>query len=275
MNDSAVEDRYRKAFAPRQYLRQYYSMPHLSRDDAALFGTLTAWLRSGSRQYATALDFGCGPTLHYSFAVAPCAAQIDLADYLPANLAEIQGWLDERPDSHDWDALLRGVIECGGDRPERLSERKLHYRSRVRRLLPCDLRLEQPIADGNPRYDLVTSFFCSECVAGSAPEWEVFLGRIIDLVGPGGDIFVAHMRSCSSYRVLGAWFGSVSVTEGDVVEVMMRNGYSSESIQVEVIDAPDWAEAGFDRIVVVGARGRSARTTSLVSNLTEVRGSDG
>lgn len=259
MGCNTDEDAYRQRFDPREYLRQYYSLPTLSRDDAAMLRTLSHWLRSSARHYERALDFGCGPTLHYSFAVAPWAAQIDLADYLPANLAEIRGWLDERPGSHDWDALLRGVIECEGERPERLSERKLHYRSRVHRLVPCDLRREQPLADRDPQYDLVTSFFCSECVAGSAPEWEVFLGRILDLVRPGGDFFVAHMRSCSRYRVLGDWFGSVSVTERDIAEVMVRHGYSSDAIQVEVIDAPDWAEAGFDRIVVVGARGRFAR----------------
>lgn len=257
MADSNANERYRTHFDPRQYLHQYYSLPHLAQDDAALFGVLTAWLRAGNRQFARALDFGCGPTLHNSFALAPWSAQIDLADYLPGNLAEIRLWLEERPDCHQWDSLLEGVLECEGTPRERLRERKSAYRSRVREVFPCDLRMDPPITKGDRRYDLVTSFFCAECVAGSVAEWEDFLGRIINLVAPGGDVFFALVRDCARYRVLGEWFASVPVTELDVQRVLMRHGFLSNAIETTVIDAPDWADAGFHQIVAVGARRRA------------------
>lgn len=256
MVDADGKDRYRQRFDPRNYLRQYYSLPHLSQDDAAMFRMLAAWLRRGVRQYATALDFGCGPVLHSSFALAPWAARIDLADYLQENLAEIQLWIDETPGCHDWDALLRGVLECEGRAPEQLPFRKQQYRSRLGEMLPCDLRLDPPIANRAEGYELVTSFFCAECVGTTVSDWEQCVARIASLVKPGGDAFFGVVRNCASYRVIDDWFASVPLTEVQVVAALVRTGFAPTCIETLVIDSPEWADAGFQQIIAVGARDR-------------------
>lgn len=188
-------DRYEIEFDPKQYLQQYYSLPQLAADDAELFRNLCGWLRQNGRQYATALDIGCGPTIHNSFALAPYVQRIDLADYLPANLVEIRKWLDAQSDAHHWDPLFHGVLEQEGTDPARLEERKLQYRSRIGELHRCDLRWPDPLGQ-RANYDLVTSFFCAECVASDRDEWEVMISRIISLVSStqsgGGGI---HCRS--------------------------------------------------------------------------------
>lgn len=225
-------------------------------DDAVLVRRLASWLRDRDRVHANAIDFGCGPTLHYAFVVAPWADHIDMADYMAANLDQVRMWIDERPGCHDWNPFLAQVLECEGSEADRLSDRKLLYRQRVRGLLPCDLRQEIPVSGGDPSYELVTTYFCSECVAATLQEWRDMFGRIIGLVAPGGDMFVACLRRSSRYRVMDRWFHCVPVTERDVEAELVRHGFAPESIQSEVVDAPDWVEAGFDQIVVVGARGR-------------------
>jgi hypothetical protein len=186
LTESADRDEYADHFNPREYLRQYYSLPQLAADDADLFRTLCGWLKQTGRVYPTALDVGCGPTIHNSFALAPYADRIDLADYLPANLVEVEKWLRTDPDAHDWKPLFRGVLEHEGTPLDRLEERTQQYRSKVTQLRHCDLRRASPL--GEPaQYDLVTSFFCAECVASDRDEWEMIVGRILDMVNTRTD----------------------------------------------------------------------------------------
>lgn len=246
MADPRNPDEYVDFFDPRRYLRQYYSLPQLAADDADLFRTFAAWLRNTGRTFATALDFGCGPTIHNTFAVAPYAERIDLADYLPANLAEVRKWLDGAADAHDWDALFRGVLACEGTDATQLDARKALYRSRVGALRLCDLRRRDPL--GEPaQYDLVTSFFCAECVAGTTAEWQTMIARILGLLRGGGAAFFAAMREC----VLGRWFPATPITERDLADALHRHG--ATAVEATSVPAPDWAEDGFERICLVGA----------------------
>ncbi|WP_165226600.1 guanitoxin biosynthesis pre-guanitoxin forming N-methyltransferase GntF [Aquisphaera insulae] len=256
MADPDAEDSYR-AFEPRDYLRQYYSRPQLAADDARLFRSLCDWLRRTGRVFPTALDLGCGPTIHNTFAIAPYALQIDLADYLPANLGEVRKWLNEAPDAHDWDALFRDVLTCEGASTAELERRKALYRSRVSALLPCDLRCPNPL--GWPaRYDLVTSFFCPECVAKDRDEWGMVMSRVLGLVRPGGAVYFAAVGDAHRYAVLGRWFPCTPVREQDFREVLVRHNFDASSIAAQAVPAPDWVEDGFDHIILVNAtRGQS------------------
>lgn len=252
MADAADHDKYVEFFDPKEYLRQYYSLPQLAEDDADLFRILCAWLKQTGRTFATALDVGCGPTIHNTFAIAPYAERIELADYLPANLAENRKWLAGEADAHDWDPLFRGVLTCEGTDVSQLEVRKALYRSRVAALHPCDLRMPDPL--GTPaRYDLVTSFFCAECVAGTVDEWRSIMGRVLELVRPGGAVFFAAIRNAERYRVLGRWFPSTPITEHDFYDLLPRHGFPASAIVAQAIPAPDWADDGFDQICLVSA----------------------
>jgi hypothetical protein len=250
--DASGIDQYESSFDPTAYLRQYYSLPKLAADDETLFRNLCGWLRRTGRIYRNALDIGCGPTIHNSFALAPFAERIDLADYLDANLNEIRKWLECRPDAHDWDNLFRGVLECEETGANELENRKRLYRSRVANLLHCDLRSADPIgrSDG---YELVTSFFCPECVASSKDEWRAMMTEILRLVRPGGAVFFAAIRDAAHYEVLGKRFESTRIVESDYVDMLRTAGFRSDAIAAEAVPAPDWKDDGFDQILLVHA----------------------
>ncbi|MEJ7593821.1 MAG: guanitoxin biosynthesis pre-guanitoxin forming N-methyltransferase GntF [Planctomycetaceae bacterium] len=252
MRDPAESDEYADFFDPHEYLRQYYSLPQLAQDDARLFQSLTAWLKQQDRMFATALDLGCGPTIHNTFAIAPYVQHLDLADYLPANLAEIRHWLDDAPDAHNWDPLFRGVLQCQGVDANQLPARKALFRARIGKLRHCDLHWGEPL--GEPmQYDLVTSFFCVECVADSTEQWQSFMSRLLGLVRPGGAIFLAAVRNAERYRVLGRWFRTVPINEYDLKQIMIEHGFSPPLIHAQAVPAPDWADDGFDHICLVSA----------------------
>jgi NNMT/PNMT/TEMT family len=234
--DSA--DTYRRHFDPRAYLQQYYSLPQLAEDDADLMRALTGWLRESGRTYRDAVDVGCGPTIHNTFAIAEYVEHIDLADFLPGNLAEIRKWL-RGEDAHDWDPLFRGVLACDGQGPEKLAARKELYRSCVRELLHCDLRTDEPLGSART-YDLVTSFFFfAECVASTKEQWRAIMERLLKLVRPGGSVFLATVRNCSRYAVLDGWIPATPVVEEDLTAALIGNGFDPGSIRVDAFWAPD------------------------------------
>ena len=258
MPDATSRDQYVAHFDPQRYLSQYYSHHQLAADDAELFRIMSSWLKSIGRVFDSALDVGCGPTIHNTFAIAPYARRIELADFLPANLAEVRKWLDDAPDAHDWDPLFRGVLECQGVETSQLEARKALYRSRVSALRSCDLHKPNPL--GQPQeYDLVTSFFCAECMAASREEWEEWeeweeiMRRIFRLVKPGGALFIATVGNCSAYAVLGTWFRVIPVGVDDFRALLPRHGFPLAGIEAHVVPAPDWAEDGFDHICLIGA----------------------
>jgi hypothetical protein len=245
-----IKDEYGEFFDPQRYLRQYYSLPQLAVDDAELFRNLGQWLRNTGRTYENVLDIGCGPTIHNSFAIALYANRIELADLLAANLAEVKKWLDGDTQAHDWDALMRGVLECQDEDPCRLAERQALFRSRVVALRTCDLRAKNPFGN-TMRYDLVTSFFCPECITQTKSEWEVVMHRVLDLVEPGGAVFFAALRNCRQYAVLGRWFPTTPVDERDFLALLSSRGY--DAMRAEATPAPDWRDDGFEHILLVSA----------------------
>jgi hypothetical protein len=91
-------------WVPREYLTDYYRV--VEPDERATIAFFVDALRHAEPDQPVLL-FGVGPTLHHVFLTAGAAAEIHLADYLPANLREIERSVDE--------ADLRRVLEPGFD----------------------------------------------------------------------------------------------------------------------------------------------------------------
>jgi len=234
-------------FDPREYLRQYYTLPEVSDDEAAIFRFIAEKF-AGVPVVDCGLEFGCGPTIHHAFGLANAAREWHLAEYLPGNRDEVQKWLTAAADAHDWDPQLRGILEIEG-RPAELESRKALLRERVSELLPCNLFRDPPIDE--PRgYDLVTSFFTAECLGGTMAEWETYMARILKLVNPGGTALFAALRNASRYSVLGRWFATTPVNEADFARVFAFNGFDESTIDSRGVPITAWAEEGFDSIVL-------------------------
>lgn len=245
------------AFDPRAYLRTYYTRAELEADEVVLFRALGGWLRQLGRTFPAAMDLGCGPTLHHTFAVAPFVGRLDFADYVLANRNAVRAWFAGAPDAHDWQPLFRDVLRVEGTSPDELAARTALYRSRLGDIIPCDLRRPNPLTHPHinalASYDLVVSFFCVECVAADRDDWRAVTGRVLDLVRPGGAAFLASLRDRSRYRVLDRWFPTVPVTEHDFADLLRARGFDPASVAADAVPAPAFAADGFDHIIL--ARG--------------------
>jgi hypothetical protein len=122
-------------------------------------------------------------------------------------------------------------------------------------VVPCDLLRPNPLGIA-AIYDLVTSFFCAECVTQDRTEWEQVVSRLAGLVAPGGTLFLAAMRATHAYAVCGQWLPVIPVTEEDFPPILVREGFETTSIVAEAVAVPDWADEGFEAIVVIRASKR-------------------
>jgi SAM-dependent methyltransferase len=249
-------DIYEQLWSAQEYLRQYYTTDYVADDERANFEVMIAWLQQSQRVYQRCLDFGCGCTLHHVMPLVPYVEEIHLADYLPENLVEIQKWLDDRPDAHNWDVYLREVLALENDQSSQaddLSSRKQELRNKITTLKLGNVLREHPLSDTST-YDLVTSFYCVEAVTSSKEEWRLLMSNLCRLVAPGGSLFLSVMRNCQFYKVMENRFPVAPVDKADLIDVLLENKFEPSQTEVQVVQIQEWADQGFDGICIVKAQ---------------------
>jgi NNMT/PNMT/TEMT family protein len=236
-------------WVPRDYLTDYYSLVEPDeRETIAFFADAIEAAPVGE----PVLVLGTGPTLHHVFLAAPVASEIHLADYLPANLEEIERWLAADPAAHDWRPFVRYTLECEGliaPTDEDVMRREELTRSKITRLLVVDARRPIPL---ERRYDTVISAYCADSATDDRAVWEIFMTNIVDLVAPDGLFITAALRRCRSYLVGDKRFPSANVDEYDVRRVLERRF----SPRVEVRHLQGHEAQGYSGVVLASAQRR-------------------
>jgi hypothetical protein len=236
-------------WVPRDYLADYYRVVEPDeRETIAFFVDSMKEAEPGK----PVLFFGTGPTLHHVFLAAPRASEIHLADYLPANLEEIERWRARDPAAHDWRAFVRYTLECEGvadPSEEDVARREELTRSKVTRLLEVDGRRPVPL---DQVYATVISAYCADSATDDRAMWETFMANITALVGPGGLFLTAALRRCSAYVVGGKRFPSAKVDEHDMRHVLAA-GFSPK-VQVRELEGHE--AQGYSSVVLARARRR-------------------
>jgi NNMT/PNMT/TEMT family len=238
-------------WVPREYLADYYSLVEPDeRQTIAFFVDAMKEAEPGR----PVLFFGTGPTLHHVFLAAPRASEIHLADYLPANLGEIERWRARDPAAHDWRAFVRYTLECEGvadPSEEDVARREELTRSKITRLLEVDGRRPVPV---DQAYATVISAYCADSATDDRATWETFMANITALVGPGGLFLTAALRRCTAYVVGDKRFPSANVDEHDMRHVLAR-GFSP---RVQVRELEGHEAQGYSGVVLARARRREA-----------------
>ncbi|GAA3389451.1 hypothetical protein GCM10020369_39620 [Cryptosporangium minutisporangium] len=243
-------------WVPAEYLAGYYRQ--VEPDEIATIAFLVEAVRRAP-QGRPMLFFGVGPTLHHVFAAAPVASEIHLADYLPANLREIQRWIDRDPAAHDWRPFVRHTLRCEsgerGEEPtsEQVTAREELARAKITALIQADARNPRPI---DRRYSAVVSAYCADSATADRTTWTVFMGHITSMVRPGGLFVTAALRRCRGYHVAGKLFPGADIDEDDVRAVLERD-FDVADGDVVVHEVPQGDVHGYSGIVLATARRRA------------------
>jgi hypothetical protein len=204
-------------WVPAEYLTSYYRT--VEPDEIATIAFFVNAMRRAERDQPV-LFFGVGPTLHHVFAAAEVASEIHLGDYLPANLAEIQCWIDREPGTHDWEPFVRYTLQCEGvncPTDEDVAAREDLTRKKITELSQVDARHPRTV---DRAYATVISAYCADSATDDRTTWKLFMHNITGLVRPGGLFVTAALRRCHGYIVAGKAFPSADVDEHDVRAVL-------------------------------------------------------
>jgi hypothetical protein len=243
-------------WSPREYLNQYYRTPVIPTDELAIFGFMLPYLRKLEGPVPCALDFGVGPTLHHEIALVPFAQELHLADYIVSNFSEIQKWLDNDAEAHNWDTYVKGILELEGQSnvdTTLIESRKALLRRRITKLFPGNVRDPLPLGF-ETSYPLVTSFYAAETVASNKQEWQQYMRNLSGLVAPNGILIISVVRQAEFYQVGDYFFPSANLNERDVSETLRGLGFDTGDEDVIVAPVEEWGDEGFNSIIV--ARGR-------------------
>jgi NNMT/PNMT/TEMT family protein len=102
---------FEQEWVPREYLDDYYRT--VEPDELKTIEFFVDAVRE-ARAGEPILLFGVGPTLHHVFLAAEKASELHLADYLPANLREIERWIERDATAHDWRPFVHYTLQCEG-----------------------------------------------------------------------------------------------------------------------------------------------------------------
>lgn len=243
---------YDQLWDPREYLRQYYSKDYIPDDEEAFYHRIIPYLKRTGRAFARAIDFGCGPVVYNLTPLAPWVEELHLADYLPGNLREIQKWLRGEDDAHNWDLNIRRALEIeSGDEVSRnaVESRKSLLRSKVTALKECDVRRDHPLGDGAV-YDLVLSAYCVDAATDSKQEWRRLMSNLLTLCADGGTVILLSARKSRHYKVDNKRFPNANVDEEDFAAALIAAGFDLRRASIEGVPIKDWADEGFDGIVI-------------------------
>ena len=242
---------------PRQYLADYYRT--VEPDERRTIAFFVDAIRD-ARPDEPILFFGVGPTLHHVFLAANTASEIYLGDYLPANLREIERWLERDPKAHDWRPFARYTLACEGSAEPseaQVTEREEATRAKITRLMQVDLRNPNPLGERSAEpYGTVISAYCADSATDDLATWQTYMRRIAGMVRPGGTFITAALRHSRGYRVGGNLFPSANVDEDDLQAVLQP--FFEEDLRIEACELTESSTKGYSSIILAQARHRCA-----------------
>lgn len=244
----------------RDYFKTYYSEVVLP-DEQAVLAYQIEVLKQAEHKFGRGLEYGCGPTLHRAIAASGYSFRIDMADWLPDNLAQVKEWLDADSGNADWNRFTHYILACEGDPAadmRRVERREEQTRKVIRNLQVSDARWRHPLGPERQEfYDLLISGFCIDAVSSDKRMWQRCMRNVLSTLSEGGLMIMHALHRCTAYKVGDRMFPGANLSADDMVASLVENGFSRASIDVQVMPCPENAAYGYSGILVASARKES------------------
>ena len=251
----------------QDYFKTYYSEVVLP-DEQVVLAYQIETLKRSEHTFGRGLEYGCGPTLHRAIAAARYAFRIDMADWLPDNLAQVREWVDSSSANTDWNRFTDYILsiesrespaagEGSGEAVDagRIQRREEQTRKVIRNLHVSDARWRHPLGPEKHRfYDLLVSGFCLDAVSSEKPVWHLCMSNVLSTLQEGGLLILHALHRCKAYKVGERMFPGADLSEDDLIASLLANGFTRRSMDVHVIPCPDNIQYGYGGILVASAR---------------------
>uniref|UniRef100_A0A8C3UTC8 Phenylethanolamine N-methyltransferase n=1 Tax=Catharus ustulatus TaxID=91951 RepID=A0A8C3UTC8_CATUS len=152
-------------------------------------------------------------------------------DFLAVNREELGRWVRGEPGAFDWSPFIQHVCKIEG-RGEPWQDKQRRLRQRLRRILPIDVHLPDPLgAPLHPRADALLSSFCLEAVSPDRASFVRALSHISNLLRPGGHAVLLGALGESFYLAGPARLPVVPLQESDVRDALAAAGFSLRELR--------------------------------------------
>ena len=240
----------------RDYFDTYYSEVVLP-DEQVVLAYQVEKLRRIEHKFGRALEYGCGPTLHRAIAAARYTFRIDMADWLPDNLSQVRAWVNATSANADWNRFTQYILGCEGESSDtrRIERREEQTRRVIRNYHLSDARWTHPLGpDARGFYDLLISGFCLDAISSDKGIWRGCMRNVLSMLHEGGLLILHALYRCKAYRVGERMFPGADVSEEDLYESLVDNGFERSGIDVQVEPCPENAPYGYAGILVASGR---------------------
>jgi len=233
----------------REYLETYYS--DLMGDTYETLNFLSRELKNDGRVYEKAIEFGAGPTLFGMLAIMPYMRSVDIAEYLPQNLKEIEKWVKNEEGAFNWQTATKYLLNINKHEITKtvIESYENDLRRKIKNLLPCDISKPKPLLDHNDKYDLLLSLFCADSCTDSKTEWMHYMHNLLNIVEPNGTILIGALKNCKSYRVGNKFFPCANISEKDIEQFLAEDRHIFDDVSIHIAPVPECADEGFSEVM--------------------------
>ncbi|XP_007259099.2 nicotinamide N-methyltransferase [Astyanax mexicanus] len=225
---------YQDHFDSRAYINIFFSSPEGHSDEKSLLvfvlDALSRTFSGGKYSGQKLVEVGSGPTIHSIISASEHFQEITLSDYAERNLEEIQKWLRNEEGCFNWNPVIEYICKLEKKSP---SEVEAKIRQRVKHILKCDVRLENPFHPENLKpADCVITSLCLEAACKDMQAYKKALAGLASLLRPNGALVMVGVLGESFYVVNQTRFSCLPLTEQNIKEYLKDVGFTVHEFEI-------------------------------------------
>ncbi|XP_017565506.1 indolethylamine N-methyltransferase [Pygocentrus nattereri] len=222
---------YQQHFDPRAYIDNFYSSPEGHADENFLIfvlDSLSKTFSAGRYKGQTLIEVGNGPTIHSVLSACEHFQEIVLSDFTDDSRQEVEKWLRNEEGAFNWKPVIQYVCHMEKRSP---SEVEAKVRQRVKQVLKCDVRLENPFHPQTLKpADCVITCLCLEAACRDMLEYKKALAHITTLLRPAGVLVMVGVLEQSFYFVNQTRFSCLQLSKENIEAELQGLGFTIQEL---------------------------------------------